>query len=66
MGKLVLFGEASFVFLLVWPRTRLVGLALAVVFHIGLEWMGHPDVIGWVMIALLLVFVPDRAERAPS
>jgi hypothetical protein len=57
-GKLVFFTEASLGFLLVLPRTRLIGLVVATLFHVGIEWMGHPDAIGWVMLSLLLVFIP--------
>jgi len=65
-GKLVFLGELSFGCLLCLPRTRLVGLALAAAFHVGLEWMGHPDVIGWLMLSLLLVFVPLGQTAAQS
>jgi hypothetical protein len=58
MGKVVFVVEASLCLLLCLPRTRLVGVVAAAAFHIGIEWMGHPDVIGWVMLSLLLVFVP--------
>jgi len=47
--------------LLLIPRTRRVGLALAVTFHLGLEWAASPDLFGWAMIALLLAFL-DRAS----
>ena len=43
--------------LLLIPRTRRAGLALAVAFHLGLEWAASPDLFGWAMIALLLSFV---------
>jgi Vitamin K-dependent gamma-carboxylase len=64
VGKLVFLAEASCCFLLGLPRTRLVGLVMATVFHLGIEWMGHPDVIGWLMLSLLLVFVPFEKERS--
>jgi hypothetical protein len=43
--------------LLLIPRTRRFGLALAVAFHLGLEWAASPDLFGWAMIALLLAFL---------
>jgi len=62
-GPAVALGELALGPLLLIPRTRPFGLALALAFHLGLEWMGHPDVIGWVMLALLVVFVevPERS-----
>ena len=56
-GPVVALVELALGPLLLVRRTRPLGLAIAVVFHLGIEWMGHPDVIGWVMIALLTVFV---------
>ena len=57
--------------LLLIPWTRRVGWALAVVFHLGLEWAASPDLFGWAMIALLLAFlrlrdVPDQFRGAPG
>jgi hypothetical protein len=43
--------------LLLIPRTRRAGVALAVAFHLGLEWAAAPDLFGWAMIALLLAFL---------
>lgn len=57
VAKLVFLAEASLGPLLVLPRSRVLGLLAATLFHVAIEWMGHPDVIGWVMLALLLVFV---------
>ena len=45
--------------LLLIPRTRRATFAVAVAFHLGLEWAASPDFFGWAMIALLLVFL-DR------
>jgi hypothetical protein len=69
MGPAIAFGELALAPLLLLPRTRAVGLALAVAFHLGIEWMGHPDVIGWAMLCLLVVFVegaPQRTQVADS
>jgi hypothetical protein len=48
--------------LLLVRRTRVAGLVLAVSMHAAYEWTAHPDVFGWVMIALLVSFV-GRAPR---
>jgi hypothetical protein len=53
---IVACGELSLPLLLVFRRTRRVALVLALLFHVGLEVTMHPDVFGWVMIALLLAF----------
>jgi hypothetical protein len=37
-------------------RTRVLALVLAVGMHAVYEWTAHPDVFGWVMIALLMSF----------
>lgn len=47
--------------LLLIRRTRIAGLLLAVTLHALYEWTAHPDVFGWVMVALLISFVPCRA-----
>lgn len=56
--------ELSAAPLLLWPKTRRVGLSLAYVFHLGLEITAHPDLFGWAMMALLLVFVARDQEPA--
>ncbi len=43
--------------LLLLPRTRKMGIALAVGMHAAYEWTAHPDVFGWIMVALLISFV---------
>jgi uncharacterized membrane protein YphA (DoxX/SURF4 family) len=43
---------------LIHPRTRRLALALALSFHLGVELMSRPDLIGWTMASLLLVFAP--------
>ena len=42
--------------LLLFPRTRRAGLVLALSMHAALEFGAAPDVFGWAMAALLLVF----------
>jgi hypothetical protein len=63
-GPAVALGELALGPLLLFRRTRTVGLALAVGLHLGIEWMGHPDVIGWVMLSLLVVFVEVQPTAA--
>jgi hypothetical protein len=63
-GPAVAFAELAVGPLLLYRRTRLVGMILAVAFHLGIEWMGHPDVIGWTMLCLLVVFVDDAPQWA--
>ncbi len=43
---------------LLLPRTRKVGLALALLLHITFEVVASPDVFGWAMVALLISFLP--------
>jgi hypothetical protein len=50
---------------LLWRRARLLGLALALALHGGIEAACHPDFLGWEMVALLVTFLPPRAARAP-
>jgi hypothetical protein len=64
VGPAVAFGELAAGPLLLYRRTRPVGLILAASLHLGIEWMGHPDVIGWTMLCLLVVFLDgDRWAR---
>jgi hypothetical protein len=49
--------------LLLWPRTRRVAWAAALVFHASLEVSVHPDFFGYAMAALLLVFVDRGGSR---
>jgi hypothetical protein len=51
--------------LLLWPRTRRLGLVLALGFHAIIEVVAAPDVFGWVMAALLLCFWQPREPPAP-
>jgi uncharacterized membrane protein YphA (DoxX/SURF4 family) len=54
--------------------TRRPALIVAIVFHSVLELSGHPDLLGWGMLALLLCFlggdtprqVPDGSQRMAS
>jgi len=57
--------ELGLAVLLLAPRSRRIALALAVTFHLGLEWAASPDLLGWAMIALLLVFL-DPQEVSQS
>jgi hypothetical protein len=63
VGRAVALTELSLGPLLLLSPTRSLGLALAVAFHLGIEWMGHPDVIGWAMLCLLVVFVDSPSHR---
>ena len=54
----VVLTELALIPLLWIPRTRWVGLALALALHLSIEEAARPDVLGWAMIALLLSFVP--------
>lgn len=50
--------EASLPVLLWRPRTRPVGILVACALHAAFELTMHPDVFGWVMVALLTAFWP--------
>jgi len=65
-GPATAFGELALGPLLLYPRTRLVGLVLAVGFHVGIQWMGHPDVIGWTMLCLLVVFLDGQRRQVAA
>jgi hypothetical protein len=58
--------EFALAVLLLVRRSRRVGLALAVMFHLGLEWATSPDLFGWAMIALLLSFLDPHERSEPS
>jgi hypothetical protein len=58
-GPAVVLTELSLVGLLLVPRTRRIGILVAMGLHGSIEWMAHPDVIGWAMCAFLLSFVPN-------
>jgi hypothetical protein len=66
-GPAVAFGELALAPLLLLRRTRRAGLILAACFHLGIQSMGHPDVIGWTMLCLLVVFLDgQRTQTADS
>jgi hypothetical protein len=44
--------------LLLWRKTRLAGLAVALLFHAGVQIVGRPDLLGLEMAALLICFLP--------
>ena len=51
--------------LLLWDRTRRKAIAMAVLFHIGLELTVRPDVFGFTMAALLVAFADgDKPSSA--
>ncbi len=52
--------------LLLWRRTRRYALVAAYAFHLGLEIMAHPDLLGWGMMSLLLCFIPDAGASDRS
>jgi len=54
----VALGELSLGPLLLWRRTRPAALGAAYFFHIVIEIMGRPDLLGWETAALLLCFLP--------
>ncbi len=54
----IVLGEIAVAPLLLWKRTRLVGLAAALTFHVVAEIMGRPGLLGFEMMALLICFVP--------
>lgn len=62
-GPAVVLTELSLVALLLIPRTRRIGMVVAMGLHGSIEWMAHPDVIGWAMCAFLLSFVPVTAAQ---
>jgi hypothetical protein len=61
---LVASGTAGFELLLgpalLWRPTRRVALLLAWTFHVGLELVAQPDLLGFAMITLLVVFWEQR------
>jgi hypothetical protein len=54
---LALTCESALVVLLPIPRTRRIGLALAVAMHLAFQLVVEPDLLGWAMLGLLVVFV---------
>lgn len=62
-AKLTLGAELALAPLLLVRRTRPLAVVLASLMHAGFELTVHPDVFGWLMVALLTLFWP--LERAP-
>jgi hypothetical protein len=61
VARVVLAGELALGPALVHPRTRRFGLLAALAFHLGIELMARPDLLGWIMTSLLVAFLPpDR------
>jgi vitamin K-dependent gamma-carboxylase-like protein/methylamine utilization protein MauE len=56
--------ELALPVLLLWPRTRRFGLALAFALHAAIELAARPDLLGWEMAALLLALWPVRDGQA--
>jgi len=52
--------------LLLMRRTRVIGLVLACGMHAAFEVTAHPDVFGWVMVALLLSFWSSYLAMPPE
>jgi hypothetical protein len=65
-GPAVVITELALVPLLWWPRTRLLGIVIAIGLHVTIEQVARPDVFGWAMIALLLSFVPTTRVPHPG
>jgi hypothetical protein len=51
---------------LLFRRTRATALVVAVAFHVVLEIVVHPDLFGFVMLALLVSFVGDDQKAVDS
>jgi vitamin K-dependent gamma-carboxylase len=52
--------ELSLPALLFWQKTRRFAPFIALSLHAAIEWAAHPDLIGWVIGALLLCLLPWR------
>ncbi len=57
-------GELLLAVLLWVPKTRRIAPYFAIVFHLALEAVAHPDVISWVLLILLLPLL--EWERRPE
>jgi hypothetical protein len=57
-GPMIALMEISLGPLLLWKKTRWWAFVLACSFHVGIEAVARPDVFGWLMVALLMSFVP--------
>jgi hypothetical protein len=58
VARAVAAGELALGPALGHPRTRPFALPAAFAFHLGIELMARPDLLGWIMMSLLLAFVP--------
>lgn len=58
--------ELALPFLLFFRRTRFVGIAIACAMHGVFEVAMHPDVFGWVMVALLGAWFADDPTSPPG
>lgn len=58
--------ELALPFLLFFRRTRFVGIAVACAMHGVFEVAMHPDVFGWVMVALLGAWFVDDPTSPPG
>jgi hypothetical protein len=47
---------------LVQARTRRFALPAAFAFHLGIELVARPDFLGWIMMSLLLAFLPEDRQ----
>jgi hypothetical protein len=65
-ARVTVAAEIALAVLLLVRRTRRVALALALAFHLGLEWATSPDLFGWAMIALLFVFLDPHERSEPA
>ncbi len=62
IAKVVVAFELSIGPLLLWSRSRRHAIVAAYAFHLSLEIMARPDLLGWGMMSLLLCFVPDSGR----
>jgi hypothetical protein len=63
LAQLTCATELILVPLLMWPRTRWVGIALAIAFHLSTDTVMVVSTFPVVMIALVVTFAPTRRER---
>lgn len=66
VARIASIGAATFELvlpvLLVARRTRKLAVVLALAFHATLEISIHPDAFGWIMVTLLLAFIPRQPD----
>jgi hypothetical protein len=63
VARAVAVGELALGPALAHPRTRRFALPAAFAFHFGIELMARPDLLGWIMMSLLVAFVPLQGEQ---